>query len=152
MTILYKILGIIINTVAMLLSISLIASIPMLISSPLTMLSAFMMVSIVLYAWFSHQFNKKVLQQQQVVKKSLKDWVKVNGIVALIFSVVVVIDVIMLIGNPQAYIDAIKSYGVDMPLQTISVFLYIMLAYGIILLAHVIWTFFLLKKNSSFFQ
>jgi hypothetical protein len=152
MTLLYKILTVIINTVAMLLSISLVLSIPMMLSSPLTMLSGFMMVSIILYAWFSNQFIKKVLQQQQVVKKNLKDLVKVNGIVALIFSLVVIVDVIILMGKPQAYVDAIKRYGVDMPLQTITTFLYIMLAYGIVLLVHVIWTFILLRKHSSFFQ
>lgn len=152
MTLFYKVLSFIINVVAMLLSISLIASLPMLISSPLSLLSAFMMIALILYAWYSNQFNKKVLQQQQVVKKSLKDWVKVNGIVTLIFSVIVIIDVIILIGNPQAYVDAVKNYGVEMPLKTIAGFLYVMLAYGIILLLHVVWTFFLLKKNSAFFQ
>lgn len=148
----YKILSVIINTVAVLLSFSLLLSIPMLISSPLTMLSAFMMVSIILYAWFSNQFVKKVVNQQQVAKKSLKDWVKVNGIVALIFSMVVIIDVAFLLQNPQAYVEAVKGYGVDMPLQTIKTFLSIMLAYGIVLLVHVIWTFTLLKKNQSFFE
>jgi hypothetical protein len=152
MTLLYKILTVIINTVAMLLAISLVLSIPMMLSSPLTMLSGFMMVAIILYAWFSNQFSKKVLQQQQVVKKNLKDLVKVNGIVALIFSIVVIVDVIILMGKPQAYVDAIKGYGVDMPLQTITTFLYIMLVYGIVLLVHVIWTFILLRKHSSFFQ
>lgn len=136
----------------MILSFSLILSIPMLISSPLTMLSGFMMVSIVLYAWFSNQFNKKVLQQQQVVNRSLKDWVKVNGIVALIFSIIVIVDVIFLMQNPKAYVDAIKGFGVDVPLKTVFAFFYVMLAYGIILLVHVIWTFKLLKKHSESFQ
>jgi hypothetical protein len=136
----------------MLLAISVLISIPAVLSSPLTMLSGFMMVSIILYSWYSNQFSKKVLQQQQVVKKSLKDWVKVNGIVALIFSLIVIVDVIVIVGKPEAYVDALKEYGVDMSLQTISNFLYIMLAYGIVLLAHIIWTFILLKKHSSFFQ
>jgi hypothetical protein len=116
------------------------------------MLSAFMMVSIILYAWFSSQFAKKVLQRQEVVKKSLKDWVKVNGIVAIVFSVIVVVDVIILIAAPQVFVDSIKNYGVDLPVQTLVNFLYIMLAYGIILLAHVVWTLVLLKRYSSFFQ
>jgi hypothetical protein len=136
----------------MLLAISVVLSIPMVLSSPLTLLSGFMMVSIILYSWYGNQFNKKVLQQQQVVKKSLKDWVKVNGIVAIIFSLIVIVDVLILMGKPQAYVDAIKGYGVEMSLQTITTFLFIMLAYGLILLAHVIWTFVLLKRHSSFFQ
>lgn len=152
MILLYKILSIIINTVAMLLAVSLVFSLPMLLSSPLMMLSGFMMISIILYAWYSNQFLRKVLQQQQVVKKGLKDWVKVNGIVALIFSLIAIVDVIILIGHPQVYLDAIKGFGVDVPLKTVLSFLYVMLAFSVILLVHVIWTFFMLKRYASFFQ
>jgi len=148
----YKVLSIIINMVAMLLAVSLLFSLPVLLSSPLTMLSGFMMVSIILYSWYSNKFSTKILQQQQVVKHGLKDWVKVNGIVAIIFSLIVIVDVILLIGNPQAYVEAVKKLGVDLPEQTITTFLYIMLAYGIILLIHVVWTLILLKKKASFFQ
>ena len=124
----------------------------MILSSPLTMLSGFMMVAIILYAWFSTQFNRKVLQQQQVVGKRLKDLVKVNGIVAIIFSIVVIVDVVMLIGDPQAYINVIKGLGVEMPLKTITSFLYVMLGYGVVLLTHVIWTLLLIRKHSLYFQ
>jgi hypothetical protein len=152
MTLLYKIFTVVINTVAILLCISVVLNIPMILSSPLMMLSGFMMVSIILYAWFSNQFTKKVLQQQLVVKRNLKDLVKVNGIVSMIFSLMVIVGVIVRMGNPDDYVEAMKGYGVNMPLQTITTFLYITLAYGIILLIHVIWTFILLRKHSSLFQ
>lgn len=152
MTILYRILGLIINVVAVIITISLVGSIPLLISSPLTMLSGFLMVSIVLYSWFSLQFHKKVLQQQQVVKKSLRDWIRVNGIVGLVFSAILIMDAIFLIPQPQVYIDAIKSYGFDVPIKSLLAFFIAMLLYGICLASHIVWTFILMKKFSVYFQ
>jgi len=152
MNIIYRLLGVFVNVVAVMLASSLLFSIPMLISSPLTMLSGFMMISIVLYSWYSFQFNRKVVQQQLIVKRSLKDWVKVNGIVALIFSIIIIVDVVYLMQSPGTYQDAIKGFGIEVPLKTIYAFFYIMLVYGIILLSHVIWTFKLLKKHALHFE
>lgn len=93
MTILYRIFSLIINIVALLLTVSLVGSVMMLISSPQTMLSAFMMVAVILYTWFSFRFRREVMQQQKVVKHSLRDWVRVNGIVTLIFCIISIIGI-----------------------------------------------------------
>jgi hypothetical protein len=152
MTLLYKILGTIINVFAMLLAVSLVLSLPVLLSSPLMMLSGFMMMAIVLYSFFSARFHRKVLQQQQPVGKTLKDWIRVNGIVALIFSVIIIIDVVVLLKNPQLYVDAVKGLGVDIPVDKVQTFFYVMIVYALVLLTHVLWTFALMKKNKNYFQ
>jgi hypothetical protein len=136
----------------MLLAVSLVLSLPVLLSSPLTMLSGFMMVAIVLYSFFSSRFHRRVLQMQEPVNKSLKDWIRVNGIVAIIFSVLIVVDVIFLLQNPQLYVDAVKGFGVDIPVDKVKGFFYVMIVYALILLAHVLWTFALVKKNKEYFQ
>lgn len=136
----------------MLLAVSLVLSIPVMLSSPLTMLSGFMMVAIILYAFFSSRFHRTVLQMQQPVRKRLKDWIRVNGIVAIVFSLVIIVDVIVLLQNPQVYVDVVKNFGVDVPLNKVKAFFWVMLAYGIVLLVHVIWTFTLMKKNKEYFQ
>jgi hypothetical protein len=135
----------------MLLTISLVFSIPMLISSPVTLLSAFMMVAVILYSWFSFKFYREVLQQQKIVKHRLRDWVKVNGIVTIVFSVLTILNVLLLLKNPNLFTDAIRSFGVEMHLKSITGFLYVMLGYGAILFIHVLWTFALLKKNKDYF-
>ena len=152
MTIIYRIFSVIINAVALMLSISLLGSIPMLISSPQTMLSGFLMLAVILYSWFSFKFRREVLQQQKVVKHNLRDWVRVNGIVTLVFSIISIIGILPLLINPQPFIDAVKNFGVVMPVKTALGFFYVMLIYAVILLAHILWTFALLKKNKDFFQ
>lgn len=152
MTIIYRILSIIINAVAFMLSISLLGSVSVLISSPQTMLSGFLMLAVILYSWFSFKFRREVLQKHEVVKSSLRDFVRVNGIVTLIFSFFSIIGISPLLANPQPFIDAVKNFGVEMPVKTAITFFYIMLTYAIVLMVHILWTFALLKKNREYFQ
>src|SRR4051794_37022647 len=127
MTILYRIFSLIINVVALMLGLSLVGSIPMLVSSPQTMLSGFMMLAVILYSWFSFRFRREVLQQQKTVKHSLRDWVRVNGIVTLIFSIITILGIIPMLINPQPFVDAIRNFGVEIPLKTALNFIYVML-------------------------
>lgn len=136
----------------MLLTISLVFSIPMWVSSSLTLLSAFLMVAVILYAWYSFKFYREVLLQQKTVKHRLKDMVRVNGIVTLVFSVITFLNVSYLLKNPALFTDSIKNLGVQMPLKNITGFFYAMLIYAAILFIHVVWTFALLKKNKDYFQ
>ena len=152
MTIIYRILSFIINIVAIMLTISIIGSLRMMISSPQTMLSAFMMVAVILYSWFSFKFRREVLQKQKKVGHSLRDWVRVNGIVTLIFSIISIAGITPLLANPQPFIEAVKSFGVEMPLKLAVQFFYGMVIYASILFIHILWTFALLKKNQEFFQ
>lgn len=152
MTIIYRILSAFINVIALMLTISLVFSIPMIISSPLTLLSAFIMIAVILYSWFSFRFRREVLQQQKMVPHSLRDWVRVNGIVTLIFSALTILNVLFLLKNPQAFADVFKNYGVEMPVQNIMGFFYVMLFYAVVLAVHIIWTFTLMKKYRNFFQ
>jgi hypothetical protein len=152
MTILYRILSLIINAVALMLAISLLGSFGMLISSPQTMLSGFMMIAVILYSWFSFKFRREVLQKQGVVSPRLRDFVRVNGIVTLIFSFISIIGIAPLLANPQPFVEAIQNFGVTMPLKTIMTFCYIMLVYAVVLLVHILWTFALMKKHKEYFQ
>lgn len=151
MTIVYRIFSLIINVVALMLTMSFLASIPMLISSPQTLLSGFLMLAVILYSLFSFLFRQQVLQQQKTVKHSLRDWVRVNGIVTLLFSIITIIGLVPLLINPQPFVGLIKNFGVEIPVQTATRFIYGMLAYSVILFIHILWTFALLRKYREFF-
>lgn len=152
MLLLYRIISVIINAVALFLTISLVFSIPLLISSPLTLLSAFLIVSVILYAWFSFKFYREIMQQNKTVKHRLRDWVRVNGIVAIIFCVMTFMNVLMLLKQPGLFTDAAKNLGVEMPVRIINNFFYGMLVYAVLLFIHVLWTFALLRKYKESFQ
>lgn len=148
----YRLLSFIINSIAFLLAVSVIFSIPLLFSSSATMLSAFIMVAVILYSWFSFQFRRQVLQKREVVKHALKDWVRVNGIVTLIFSFMTIISVTSLLQNPQSFTSALKGIGLEVPLKSITGLFYGMLIYAVLLFVHILWTFSLIKKNREYFQ
>lgn len=152
MTILYRVFGLILNLAALYLAINMLLSLPVLLSSPLTLLGAFAISSIILYAWFSTKFHRQVLQQQQVVKRSLRDWIRVNGIVSLIYSLFIILGMIVFISNPQIFTDQMKQVGGTTPVNVPKVLLAILLVYGIVLFIHVIWTFALIKKNIGYFK
>lgn len=152
MSIIYRLLSLVINAVAVLLAVSLLFSIPMLFSSPMTMLSAFIMIAVILYSWFSFRFRRQVLLQKSVVAHTLRDWVRVNGIVSLIFSFMTAMSVLSLIQNPQSFADALKGIGFEMPIKNMIGFFYAMLCYALVLLIHILWTFQLIRKHQEYFQ
>jgi membrane protease YdiL (CAAX protease family) len=152
MTILYRVFGMILNLAALYLAINMVLSLPVLLSSPLTLLGAFAISSIILYAWFSTKFHRQVLQQQQAVKRSLRDWIRVNGIVSLIYSLFIILGMVMFILNPQIFADQMKQVSPNTPVNVPKALLAILLVYGIVLFIHVIWTFALIKKNIEYFK
>jgi len=152
MTIIYRVFSIIINTVALMLAVSLVFSIPMFVSSPVALLSAFLMVGVILYSWFSYKFHREVLMHHKTVSHRLKDFVRVNGFVAIVLSVIMLLNVLLLLKNPSLFTEAMRNYGVELPLNKLNVFLYFMLGYATVLFIHVIWTFALLKKNRDYFE
>jgi hypothetical protein len=152
MTILYRILGFFINTMAVLLFISLISSFGILLSSAATLLPAFMLIATILYSFFSYKFHRQVLQQQQTVSKKLRDWVRVNGIVAIVFSVQIFLGVTVLLKKPEVYSETMSKFGMQVSLNAVQGFFIFMLVYAIALLVHILWTFALMKKNESSFE
>ena len=151
MTFIYRLFSLVINTVAILLCLSFLFSIPMLFSSTLTMLSAFMIISVILYSWFSFRFRREVMQRHLEVSRSLRDWVRVNGFVSIFFSVLTVMNILYLLQNPNQFAEALKNYHVAIDMKSLTGFFYAMLAYGVFLLTHILWTFALMKKNERFF-
>jgi hypothetical protein len=151
MIFLYRLFSIFINTVALLLAITMLFTLPVFLSSSLAMLSAFMMISIILYAFYSNKFSRIVLQQQQPVKARLKDWIRVNGIVAIVFSLITIINSFYFIPNPQIYVQEARKLGMEVPVEKVTGFLWVMLVYGVVLLTHIVWTFLLMRKYKEYF-
>lgn len=153
MFIAYRIIGIFLNVVAVMLAISLLMSFAVIFTSPLNMLSAFLIISIILYTWFSNKFSKQVLQLKQPVKHSLRDWVRVNGIVALVYSTLAGTAAVYLIYYPNLITELLKNLPSNVPVQEADVrnlFIF-MLVYAIFMIIHILLTFYYLKMNKEFF-
>ena len=160
MTIIYRILSIIINVFSALVLLMLLIMLPLAIGAPALLLPVFMLACVVLYSWFSTRFRQQVLRRQLQVNKSLKDWVKVNGYVALFFSFLNISSALAVIRNPNMILDSykemMKQFGSKMQqeisVSTITTASYIMLIWVVALAIHIIWTFALIKKNETFFE
>jgi membrane protease YdiL (CAAX protease family) len=160
MTIFYRILSAIINIGALLFACSLLVLLPLSLAAPPLWLPVFILLAILLYTWNSRKFRYKVLLKNEPVKHSLRDWIRVNGFVAIIFSVFNIPSTISIIISPYKFTESmqemVKQFGNKFEqnlqpetLRTVSI---IMLVYFVALLIHVVWTFSLLKKYKEHFQ
>ena len=160
MTVIYKILSVIINLVGLLMGVSLIFILPLALAAPPLWLPTFLLVAIVLYTVFSSRFRNRVLQRQEVVKYNLRDWIRVNGFVAIAFSILNIPTTISILANPMRFAGAMKEmlkqfgdkYEQGFNANNLSTIAAIMLVYFIALLIHVLWTFALMKKYQEFFK
>ena len=156
----YKILSIFINIIGCLIAVSLVVIIPLFITVPVLWLPVFLIIAVVLYTWFSNKFRQKVLIRKENVNHSLRDWIRVNGYVAIVFSLLNIPSIINLIHNPASYTEATKEFArqfgqggkQNFNVQNIQILTSIMLIYFIALSVHVSWTFALLRKNKEYFQ
>lgn len=158
--IIYRIIGFFINLIGLLIAVSLLVIVPMFIVVPILWLPMFLIIAVVLYTWFSSRFRKKVLVKEEMVPRSLRDWIKVNGYVAIVFTFINIPPVITLIRNPATYLEATKEFtkqlGQNMQQgfkqETLHTISYVMLVYLIALLVHVLWTFALVRKHEEHFE
>lgn len=156
----YKILSFFINIIGFLIAVSLVIIIPLFITVPVLWLPMFLIIAVVLYTWFSNKFRQKVLTRKETVKNNLRDWIRVNGFVAIVFSLLNIPSIINLIHNPASYAEATKEFAKqfgqgtkqNFNIANIQVLTSIMLVYFIALFIHVSWTFALLRKNKEYFQ
>lgn len=160
MAILYRILSFIITIFAFFIALSLVMLIPVSLVTPAFWLPVFLLVAVVLYTWFSNKFQRLVLRKEEVVRASLKDWIKVNGYVTIGFSILSLPNAIALVKNPGFYIanmqDMMQSMGNKTTAQfserSAVILAIVMILYFSILIAHALWTFALMKKHEEYFQ
>jgi hypothetical protein len=160
MTILYRILSFFINLFAFFIAFALFIIIPVSLAVPAMWLPVFLLVAIVLYAWFSTRFRVLVLMRRQTVKHSLRDWIRVNGFVAIAFSFLNILSTISLLRNPALFINAMQEMmnqfdnklNNGITAENVNTLAVIMLIYFTGLFIHVLWTFALMKKHQEYFQ
>lgn len=147
--IVYRILGFVVNMFCFLIALQLLMALPFVFSNAAFLLPLFLMVAVILYAWFANVYYKKIYVQKLTVTKKLKDLVQVNAIVTLIFCALLLVEIIAIYQNPQLFLDAIKNFAQNYPvtLQTVKQSMTIFGVFAAIMLAHVVWTLTLIRRN-----
>jgi hypothetical protein len=151
--IIYRILTVLVNTISFLLALSLLTGLTVIFSQPAFAIPFFMMLCIVLYAWFSNVFLKKVLLKKETVTKKTKDLIQVNAIVSFILCCLIIVSGSMLLSDPKPYFDALSEMTQgkttdQMAITQLWVFIFVFFALAI----HIVWTYFLIRKNAAYFK
>ncbi len=157
----YQILSILLLPVAVLFAISGLFSLSMVVGNPSLLLPFGILSATVLYIFFSFQFLTQGILRNKPCQASLKDWIKVNAYVTLVFALMCIVQFISVNLHPEFLdnlVDQMKSMQQkDAPspalfYKTLQGLLYAMLAIGLVLVGHVMLTFTLLKKHNEVFQ
>lgn len=91
----YRLITFILLPIAGLNAINFLFLLPSLLTNPLLLIGAFIEFAIIAYTFTSFMFFIKGVQNGAALKPSLKDWIKLNGIITLVFSILVLFCVLM---------------------------------------------------------
>ena len=158
----YRILSFVLLPIAALLSIMILLMLFMTLANPAVLLPLFMIACVVIYVIATFVFLQKGIDQNKICKSSLRDWIRVNAIVSIIFSVLCFTQSIGLLNSPQLLKEQIAQVAIKQPnfpvgseamlAKGIKGTLYFMLIFSGILLIHIIYTFRILKVYKHFFS
>jgi len=144
---LYRILTGIVNIFCIFIAITLVFGLFLVLGNPSFAFGFFMMLSVVLYGWFAYKFLRIFLNPDLPFTKKHKDWLKVNAIVTLIFSIMLITQSIAFISNPKRVEEAFAQMPVKSPADLIVNTSIVLLSFALVLLVHVIWTLVLVRQN-----
>jgi len=152
--IIYRILNFIVTLFCSLLAMITLFGIIMALANPSVLFQCFLMVSVVLYGWFANRFFAYVIIGKRKMSKKQKDWLQVNAIVALIFSMLGMISCIAIVTNPAQLDELIKQLPSEAGITSKT---FLNISYGLfvicsILFAHIIWTYLLVRRNKEYFE
>lgn len=156
----YRILSYLLLPVALLLGLATLAGLLMALGNFSILLSVFACGASTIYIIASFMFLQRVVEAKRVVKHSLRDWVRANGFVAMGFGVLLIVQSIMFLTNPEFMKQVMEQVATMQQsavppasvMQSMKVALVIMQGIGIILLLHIAMTFRLLRQYASYFD
>jgi|GEM_PF-217292 len=157
----YRILSFILLPIAALMGIvTLIALLAALVNPPL-LLGVFLLSSVVIYVISSFIFLQKGIDNKQMCRHSLRDWIRVNAFVTIVFCALAFLNTATLLTNPKLFMEAVtqglaRQNQALLPeatlIKVMKGVLYFLLAFAGILLVHIVLTFRILKTYRHMFK
>jgi hypothetical protein len=158
----YRVINILVLPLSLFIGIQVVASLPFALSNPPLLLVAFILACIPLYAFTANYFYNKSIRKGEKCKPALKDWIKVNAIVSIIFSVFMLFaSLIMLVAlnDPKMISELQNQLAANTPTQVspqeliklLTIYCYVFLPFCILLMIHIIITFNLLSRYKHMF-
>ncbi|RFM25968.1 hypothetical protein DXN05_21770 [Deminuibacter soli] len=147
--IVYRILSFFVNLFAVLLAVSLLPVISMALASPPVAMMAFLMVGVILYAWYSNVFFSIVIIRKEQFTRRKKDWLVVNSFLAIVYSFLYTFVCIVVITHPDILRTTVNQLPVKVSTRFMENVVITMLSFSTILLVHIFWTYYLIRKNKD---
>lgn len=162
MIIFYRILNFILLPIAGLLAVSTLLSIFGAFSNPALLLVLFVFACVVIYTYTSIYFFNQALILKKDCKAGLKDWIKVNAYVTILFAVFMLLGMAQALTHPELFNQMIQLYkanGIELNksfseadmIRWMKGLCTFFLVYAALLLAHIGMTLSLIKKNKERF-
>jgi len=158
----YRIFSILLLPVAIIYTVVFLMFIRAAFDNPTMLIPLFLVACVAIYSFASLNFLIRGVDGKKVLGRSSKDWLKVNAIVSAIFAILMISQCIVFIMHPEMLQDlatqAKQNAGAELKANnaTIENYLrvtsYFFLVYAIVLLTHVILSFYYTKMYNYLFQ
>lgn len=158
----YRLVNIFILPVSAFIAIQVMMSLFIALANPAMLFGIFIIACVPIYAFTSNYFYNKSIRKGELCKPSLKDWIKVNAIVSIVFSVLAIfagLGILVLLENDKALAELQEQIKATTPAQlsmddlrkALKFYAYFFLPFSALLLIHIIITFTLLSRYKHMF-
>ena len=158
----YRIFSFLLLPIALLFAISVLFFISAAFANPAMLLPLFAMACVTIYSFAALNFLIKGIDGKKYLGRSSKDWLKVNAIVSIVFSLLMISQCLLFIFRPEMLhelaVQAKQNGGDELKvgLEVFENYLritsYFFLAYAIVLLIHTLLSFQFVRIYNFLFQ
>jgi len=160
--IIYRIFSFLLLPIAVLFGTAVLLLLTTAMSNPAILFPIFLIACIAIYSFTSLSFLMKGIDGKKPLRKSLKDWIRVNAFASIVFALLMISQCILFLMHPemlqQLSEQAKQMQGGDLNMSEagvenyLRITSYFFLAYAIILLLHILMSFQYLKSYNYLFQ
>ena len=158
----YRVLSFLLTPIAVLFAICVLIFIRAAFANPAMLLPLFIVACVSIYSFAALNFLIKGIDGKKYLGKSSKDWLKVNAIVSIVFSVMMISQCILFILHPEMLqtiaAQAKQNAGTDLKVpqgsfeKYLRITSYFFLAYSLVLFVHTIMSFQYLRLYNYIFH
>jgi hypothetical protein len=155
LVVLYKITGILVGLFSYLMLFSCLTALFAKGPQGIIVLCLFVAACMVIYSTLSSLFVRLVLAQKQPMRYSLKDWIKVNAYVSVLFNGLLLFSAVAVLANPSSVAQLLKEHPESIAPYTIDQFWSLirgLLVVAALVCIHCVWTLRLVKRFRDYFK
>lgn len=159
--IIYRIFSYFLLVIAVILGIAALFALLIALSNPALLLSVFVIVAVVIYSVASFLFLLNGIDGKRQQQTKLRDWIKVNAYVSIVFVVMNLVQSIAVLQDPTVFADAVKQVSTmqqtksllstTLMMNVMKAVVWFLLFYALVLGAHIAMTFRYLKEYANLF-